>query len=116
MEAMPVGADLPTCRLADWMAEPLRFSHLQWWIAAVSQKTLTQIPRALERDGPVSRTVTPIVPVTVHQQPTSMGFTLLADIGPLQERGALTTRWRKHCAATTPPCSRAMAEDHFRTR
>ncbi len=66
MEAMPVGADLPTCRLADWVAEPLRFPQLQRWIAAVNQKTLTQILRTLEQDGPVSRTVTPIVPVTVH--------------------------------------------------
>lgn len=77
---MPVGSE--------WVAEPLRFWHLQRWIAAVRQKTLTQPLRTLEQDGLMLRTVTPTVPVMVHYQLMFMDSTLLADIGPLRGAGS----------------------------
>ena len=44
---------------------PMRYSELSRRLAGVSQKMLTQTLRALERDGLLTRTVTPTVPVTV---------------------------------------------------
>jgi DNA-binding HxlR family transcriptional regulator len=40
---------------------PMRYSELSRLLAGVSQKMLTQTLRALERDGLVTRTVTPTV-------------------------------------------------------
>ncbi|EWS82146.1 HxlR family transcriptional regulator [Brachybacterium phenoliresistens] len=54
----------------------LRYSELSRLIAGVSQKMLTQTLRALERDGLVSRTVTPTVPVTVDYALTDLGSSL----------------------------------------
>jgi DNA-binding HxlR family transcriptional regulator len=55
---------------------PMRFSELSRLLAGVSQKMLTQTLRSLERDGLVSRTVTPTVPVTVTYQLTDLGLSL----------------------------------------
>ncbi|THA67553.1 transcriptional regulator [Streptomyces sp. A0958] len=55
---------------------PLRFSELSRRISGVSQKMLTQTLRALERDGMVTRTVTPTVPVTVSYELTDLGRSL----------------------------------------
>ncbi|MGV9326101.1 winged helix-turn-helix transcriptional regulator [Streptosporangium sandarakinum] len=52
---------------------PLRYSDLGRIIAGVSQKMLTQTLRGLERDGLVSRTVTPSVPVRVDYALTDLG-------------------------------------------
>ncbi|MDT0436197.1 MULTISPECIES: helix-turn-helix domain-containing protein [Streptomyces] len=54
----------------------LRYSELQRLLAGVSQKMLTQTLRSLERDGLVSRTVTPTVPVTVTYELTALGLSL----------------------------------------
>jgi len=56
---------------------PHRYSDLARKIAGVSQKMLTQTLRTLERDGLVSRTVTPAVPVRVDYELTPLGRTLL---------------------------------------
>jgi DNA-binding HxlR family transcriptional regulator len=53
--------------------EAVRFSELRRRIEGVSQKMLTQTLRALERDGLVSRTVYPTVPVTVEYRLTPLG-------------------------------------------
>ena len=42
---------------------------------------LTQTLRSLERDGLVTRTVTPTVPVTVTYELTELGRSLLAVMG-----------------------------------
>ena len=56
---------------------PRRHSELARRIAGVSQKMLTQTLRTLERDGLVTRTVTPTVPVRVDYELTALGRTLL---------------------------------------
>lgn len=54
----------------------MRYSELQRLLAGVSPKMLTQTLRALERDGLVTRTVTPTVPVTVSYDLTDLGLSL----------------------------------------
>ena len=60
----------------DGQPRPLRYSELARVLAGVSQKMLTQTLRALERDGLLTRTVTPTVPVTVTYELTDLGFSL----------------------------------------
>lgn len=56
---------------------PQRYTGLQRRLASVSQKMLTQTLRHLERDGLVSRTVIPAVPVRVAYELTPLGRSLL---------------------------------------
>ncbi|WP_328799036.1 winged helix-turn-helix transcriptional regulator [Puerhibacterium puerhi] len=55
---------------------PMRYSELARVLAGVSPKMLTQTLRSLERDGLVSRTATPTVPVTVTYELTDLGLSL----------------------------------------
>lgn len=55
---------------------PMRYSDLGRRIAGVSPKMLTQTLRALERDGILTRTVTPSVPVRVDYALTPLGSSL----------------------------------------
>ncbi|GAB2819684.1 winged helix-turn-helix transcriptional regulator [Lentzea nigeriaca] len=55
---------------------PMRYSELARMLAGVSQKMLTQTLRSLERDGLLTRTVTPTVPVTVSYELTDLGRSL----------------------------------------
>ena len=54
----------------------MRYSELARLLAGVSQKMLTQTLRSLERDGLITRTVTPTVPVTVSYELTDLGLSL----------------------------------------
>ena len=56
---------------------PQRYSAIGRKVAGVSQKMLTQTLRSLERDGLVTREVTPSVPVRVDYQLTELGRSLL---------------------------------------
>jgi DNA-binding HxlR family transcriptional regulator len=56
---------------------PLRYSELGRAIAGVSHKMLTQTLRTLEREGLLTRTITPSVPVRVDYQLTPLGESLL---------------------------------------
>lgn len=60
----------------DGSPQPMRFSELSRVLAGVSQKMLTQTLRSLERDGLLTRTVTPTVPVTVSYELTALGLSL----------------------------------------
>ena len=55
---------------------PMRYSELSRRLAGISQKMLTQTLRSLERDGLLTRTVTPTVPVTVTYELTGLGLSL----------------------------------------
>ncbi|MCX5000203.1 helix-turn-helix domain-containing protein [Streptomyces longwoodensis] len=55
---------------------PMRYSDLARRIAGVSPKMLTQTLRSLERDGLLTRTVTPSVPVRVDYELTRLGHSL----------------------------------------
>lgn len=55
---------------------PMRYSDLGRKVAGVSQKMLTQSLRTLERDGLLTRTVTPSVPVRVDYELTGLGLSL----------------------------------------
>ncbi|MFD9410858.1 winged helix-turn-helix transcriptional regulator [Streptomyces sp. NPDC059989] len=54
----------------------MRYSELGRKIPGVSQKMLTQTLRSLERDGLVTRTVTPTVPARVDYRLTDLGSSL----------------------------------------
>jgi DNA-binding HxlR family transcriptional regulator len=73
-----LGSDGPHRPGVDYVAEPrsMRYSELSRRLAGVSQKMLTQTLRSLERDGLVTRTVTPTVPVTVTYGLTDLGLSL----------------------------------------
>ncbi|GGQ82766.1 winged helix-turn-helix transcriptional regulator [Streptomyces asoensis] len=81
--------DCPTNQLLDRLSDkwvslvvsalapgPLRYSDLARRIAGVSPKMLTQTLRTLERDGILTRTVTPSVPVRVDYELTPLGRNL----------------------------------------
>lgn len=63
---------------------PRRYSELARTIAGVSQKMLTQTLRTLERDGLLTRTITPSVPVRVDYQLTTLGQTVLPVVSAIK--------------------------------
>jgi len=73
-----LGSEGPHDSRGDGVGEPrsLRYSELSRRLAGVSQKMLTQTLRSLERDGLITRTVTPTVPVTVTYALTDLGLSL----------------------------------------
>jgi len=73
---------LVICALADG---PMRFSALSRHLAGVSQKMLTQTLRTLERDGLITRHVTPTVPVRVDYELSPLGASLLVPIRHMKE-------------------------------
>jgi DNA-binding HxlR family transcriptional regulator len=60
-----------------------RFNELRRQIPSVSQRMLTLTLRNLERDGLVSRTVTPIIPPRVDYALTDLGRSLLKPVSAL---------------------------------
>jgi len=65
---------------------PQRFSELKRKIDGVSQKMLTSTLRDLEKDGFISRKVTPSIPPRVDYALTDMGI-------ELREPFSILTRW-----------------------
>jgi DNA-binding HxlR family transcriptional regulator len=95
--ADPYDANCPTRRILDRIGDrwtvliigalgegDARFSELRRRIEGISQKMLTQTLRGLERDGLLTRTVYPEVPVRVEYALTNAGRTLLEPLGALQ--------------------------------
>ena len=64
---------------------PQRYSQLARRIAGVSQKMLTQTLRTLERDGLLTRTITPSVPVRVDYELTPLGTTILPVVAAIKQ-------------------------------
>jgi DNA-binding HxlR family transcriptional regulator len=62
---------------------PMRFNELRRTIGGISQRMLTLTLRGLERDGLVTRTVTPSIPPRVDYELTELGRTLIATLGAL---------------------------------
>lgn len=59
---------------------PLRFNELRRRIGDISQKMLSSTLKVLERDGLVSRTVTPSVPPQVEYDLSDLGRELLPQV------------------------------------
>lgn len=66
-------------------AGPLRFNELRRRIGDISQKMLSSTLKVLERDGLVSRTVTPTVPPQVEYALTELGGELLGPVMALAD-------------------------------
>ncbi|WP_233453832.1 winged helix-turn-helix transcriptional regulator [Tsuneonella flava] len=79
---------------------PMRFNELRRAIDSISQRMLTRTLRGLERDGLVSRTVTPSVPPRVDYALTPLGQSLRE---PVQALGdwAMANRAAVEDARTT---------------
>src|SRR4051812_13125557 len=60
-----------------------RFSELRRSIEGISQRMLTLTLRGLERDGLVTRTVTPSIPPRVDYELTELGQSLQRPVGEL---------------------------------
>jgi DNA-binding HxlR family transcriptional regulator len=63
---------------------PKRYSEISHQLVGVSQKMLTQTLRSLERDGLLTRSVTPAVPVRVDYELTPLGQSLSGVLGQLK--------------------------------
>jgi len=66
-------------------AQPLRFNALKREIGDVSQKMLSSTLRSLERDGFVTRSVTPTMPPQVEYALTNLGADLRYPVAELAE-------------------------------
>ncbi|MGN6571455.1 MAG: winged helix-turn-helix transcriptional regulator [Pseudolabrys sp.] len=62
---------------------PKRFNELRRALGSISQRMLTLTLRALERDGLVTRTVTPSIPPRVDYELTRLGRSLLVPVNGL---------------------------------
>ncbi|WP_156842580.1 winged helix-turn-helix transcriptional regulator [Novosphingobium aquimarinum] len=69
--------------LAGLKADRQRFSQIKRLVPDVSQRMLTQTLRKLERDGYVTREVTPSIPPRVDYELTDLGRSLVAQLAPL---------------------------------
>jgi DNA-binding HxlR family transcriptional regulator len=86
---------------------PRRFTEIKRLINGISQRMLTLTLRGLERDGFVTRTVTPTIPPRVDYELTKLGRTL---IGPLQAIGEWAATHRQQVEDARESFDRAAAE------
>jgi DNA-binding HxlR family transcriptional regulator len=95
----------------------LRFSELRRRIDGITPKMLTQTLRGLERDGLVSRTAYPTVPVTVEYALTPLGRSLADAVATIrgwalehiEQVEAARDRYDAEPARTGPPTPQASA-------
>lgn len=64
---------------------PMRFNEIRRTVEGISQRMLTLTLRALERDGLVTRTVTPTIPPRVDYALTELGHTLTGPLATLAD-------------------------------
>ena len=64
--------------------KPRRFNALRRDIEGVTQKMLSQTLKQMDRDGLITRTVLPTMPVSVEYAITPLGHTLAAVLDGLQ--------------------------------
>ncbi|MDN5929052.1 MAG: helix-turn-helix transcriptional regulator [Hyphomicrobiales bacterium] len=64
---------------------PRRFTEIKRLINGISQRMLTLTLRGLERDGFVTRTVTPTIPPRVDYELTGIGRTLIEPLNTIGE-------------------------------
>jgi DNA-binding HxlR family transcriptional regulator len=96
---------------------PRRFNEIKRIIGGISQRMLTLTLRNLERDGLVSRTVTPTVPPRVDYALTDLGRDLLIPVSALGQWAiqhtpcieAARARFDASDAAETPQQERVSA-------
>jgi DNA-binding HxlR family transcriptional regulator len=87
---------------------PKRFNELRKALGSISQRMLTLTLRGLERDGLVTRTVTPSIPPRVDYDLTRLGRSLLE---PVSELGAWARRNRAAIAAARERFDRTAQSD-----
>ncbi len=63
---------------------PRRFGELRRRLEGVSQKMLTQTLRDLERDGLLTRTVYPVVPLRVDYELTDLGHSVAEPLAAIR--------------------------------
>jgi DNA-binding HxlR family transcriptional regulator len=94
----------------------LRFSELRRRVEGATQKVLTQTLRGLERDGLVTRTVYPTVPVTVEYRLTTLGHSLAAVVSVIKawayENVEELERARDHYDQAAAPRSPSPRAEH----
>ncbi|WP_327044334.1 helix-turn-helix transcriptional regulator [Microbispora sp. NBC_01189] len=67
-----------TCLLVDALRDgPVRFGALRRRLDGITQKSLTQTLRVMERDGMVIRTVYPTIPPRVEYELSDLGHSLV---------------------------------------
>jgi DNA-binding HxlR family transcriptional regulator len=64
---------------------PLRRGELSRAVAGATQKMLTQTLRELERDGILTRTITPEAPVRVEYELTPLGYSMLGLVRTIRD-------------------------------
>lgn len=97
MEWNPYAGTCPTRFVLDRIADkwtvlllgilahrPMRFNAILRELDGLSQKMLSQVLKSLERDGLVTRTAYPTVPVSVEYAITPLGQTLTATLEKLR--------------------------------
>ena len=82
-----------------------RFNELRREIPTVSQRMLTLTLRNLERDGLVSRTVTPSIPPRVDYALTDLGHSLLGPICALSQWARM-----RRCSVLRPRRARKLSK------
>jgi DNA-binding HxlR family transcriptional regulator len=96
----------------------MRFNELRHRIGGISQKMLTATLRGLERDGFVTRTVTPTIPPRVDYELTELGRDLLVPVTALADWALRNEakvqkareRYDRMAAATAEPSAEAKPE------